>query len=101
MAIPKRKRSVQRGDYMNTLQTQSKPFAASVFIIALGAAFFLTIEKTVDSVISNNYAIATDPIIAASAYLFVGGWFGVIVCLILGKVLGKKAPGHTHIGLPN
>lgn len=86
---------------MDVLQSKSKPLWAPVFMIALGSAFFLTIEKVVDSVISNNYAIASDPITAASAYLFVGGWFGVLVSLALAKILGKQIPGHTHIALPS
>jgi len=92
-------RQVQKGEKMDT-QSKGKPLWASVFVIALGSAFFLTIEKIVDSVISNNYAIASNPITAASAYLLVGGWFGVLVSLFLGKVLGKHIPGHTRIELP-
>lgn len=85
---------------MNAKLGKNKPVWSSVFLIALGSAFFLTVEKVVDSVISNNYAIANDPITASSAYLFVGGWFGVLVCFVLGKTIGKNIPGHSGIRLP-
>lgn len=85
---------------MDAQLSKSKPLW-SVFLIALGSALFLTVEKIVDSVISNNYAIANDPITAASAYLFIGGWFGLLVSIVLGKILGRRIPGHTKIALPS
>ncbi len=84
---------------MEALQTKGKPLWTKVFVVTLGSAIFLTIEKIVDSIISNNYAIATNPITAASAYLFVGGWFGVIISLVLGKMQAKQMSVNSSVGI--
>lgn len=84
---------------MNAQSSNKKPFF-SVFVITLGSAMFLTVERVIDSVVSNNYAIANDPIVASSAYLFIGGWFGLLISIVLGKVMGKYVPNHKKIAWP-
>ncbi|PWU23018.1 hypothetical protein C5B42_04395 [Candidatus Cerribacteria bacterium 'Amazon FNV 2010 28 9'] len=66
-----------------------RPWWASVFFIALGSALFLTVQNIVDSIINQKYAVASDKLTAASAYLFIGGWVGVIICILLGRLITK------------
>lgn len=71
--------------------TLRRPWWGTMFSIALGSAVFATVMNIIDSVINQNFAISKDKLTAASAYLLIGGWFGVVVCLVLGKLLGFVA----------
>lgn len=70
---------------------KSKPlWHATTFRLALLAAVFTAVYKTMDNVTVHNFITSTDGLTAAFAYLIIGSWTGLIASLVFALLFGKK-----------
>lgn len=62
----------------------------SVFVMCLLAGLFTAGFRATDNIIVHNQIIAVDRMTAASAYLIVGGWTGVVCSIVFSLLFGRK-----------
>lgn len=78
---------------------KTKPLWRTAFSLALLAAIFTAIYKTMDNITVHNFIVADDGLTQAFSYLIVGGWTGVVFGLIFSLLLGKKIIDEDFNGL--
>lgn len=78
---------------------KTKPLWRTAFSLALLAAVFTAIYKTMDNITVHNFIVADDGLTQAFSYLIVGGWTGVIFGLGFSLLLGRKIIDEDFNGL--
>lgn len=62
----------------------------SVFVLSLLAGLFTAGYRATDNIIVHNQILAVDKLTAASAYLIVGGWTGVVCSIVFSLLFGRR-----------
>ena len=78
---------------------KKRPLWRTAFSLALLAAVFTAIYKTMDNITVHNFIVADDGLTQAFSYLIVGGWTGVIFGLGFSLLLGRKIIDEDFNGL--
>src|SRR3989344_2224478 len=75
------------------------PEGRSVFVLSLVSGVFAAAYKAADNAMVHRYITSDDNLIAASTYLIIGGWVGVITRIFYSFIFGHRFIDDSFKGL--
>jgi len=71
----------------------------TVFALAFVSGLFAAVYKAADNAMMNRYITRTDDLTAASTYLIIGGWVGVLTRILYSFLFGRRYIDGDYHGL--